>query len=82
MSFVDLTVSAQHARIEKKEEYLLVTDLDSTNGTFIDGKRLRPGVVGIVPPGSLVTFGTCLKLSLSLAFLLLVSFHFQEIYLS
>lgn len=34
-------------------------DLDSTNGTFINDKRLRPGVVAVVSPGSFITFGTC-----------------------
>ncbi|KAF3454113.1 hypothetical protein FNV43_RR04560 [Rhamnella rubrinervis] len=51
------TVSARHARIRKKEGNLLVTDLDSTNGTFIDEKRLRPGVVSIASPGSSIAFG-------------------------
>ncbi|VVA34296.1 PREDICTED: FHA [Prunus dulcis] len=39
------------------EGKLLVTDLDSTNGTFIDDKRLSAGVVATVPPGSCLTFG-------------------------
>ncbi|KAL6276747.1 hypothetical protein ACE6H2_020348 [Prunus campanulata] len=51
------TVSGVHARIQKKEGKLLVTDLDSTNGTFIDDKRLSAGVVATVPPGSCLTFG-------------------------
>ncbi|XP_057433340.1 uncharacterized protein LOC130726128 [Lotus japonicus] len=51
------TVSGVHARIQKKPGKLLVTDLDSTNGTFIDDKRLRPGVISPVSSGSLVTFG-------------------------
>ncbi|KAF7831562.1 smad/FHA domain protein [Senna tora] len=51
------TVSGVHARIQKKEGNLLVTDLDSTNGTFIDDKKLRPGVVSTVSPGSCITFG-------------------------
>ncbi|MED6150523.1 hypothetical protein PIB30_073146 [Stylosanthes scabra] len=51
------TVSAVHARIQKKQGNLLVTDLDSTNGTFVDDKRLRPGVVTTVSPGSSITFG-------------------------
>ncbi|KAJ6386271.1 hypothetical protein OIU77_029276 [Salix suchowensis] len=36
------TVSALHARIQNKGGNLVVTDLDSTNGTFIDKKRLPP----------------------------------------
>ncbi|TKY50017.1 Zeaxanthin epoxidase [Spatholobus suberectus] len=51
------TVSGVHARIQKKQGNLLVTDLDSTNGTFINDKRLRPGVVATVSPGSCITFG-------------------------
>lgn len=52
------TVSAVHARLQNMEEYLVVTDLDSTNGTFIGDKRLQPGVAAAALPGSLVTFGT------------------------
>ncbi|PRQ32748.1 putative zeaxanthin epoxidase [Rosa chinensis] len=51
------TVSGLHARIRKTDGNLLVTDLDSTNGTFIDDQRLRPGVVATLSPGSCVTFG-------------------------
>ncbi|XP_055818785.1 uncharacterized protein LOC129887640 [Solanum dulcamara] len=51
------TVSAVHAQLQNMEEYLVVTDLDSTNGTFIGEKRLVPGVAAAALPGSLVTFG-------------------------
>lgn len=51
------TVSGLHARIQKTEESLLITDLDSTNGTFIDEKRLRPGVAASALPGCKITFG-------------------------
>ncbi|KAL3850218.1 hypothetical protein ACJIZ3_012100 [Penstemon smallii] len=51
------TVSGLHARIQKTEENLLITDLDSTNGTFIDERRLTPGVVAAASPGNLITFG-------------------------
>ncbi|WCJ27976.1 SMAD/FHA domain-containing protein [Euphorbia peplus] len=51
------TVSGIHARIETKGENLLVTDLDSTNGTFINEKRLKPGVVAAVSSGNFITFG-------------------------
>nr|XP_007146045.1 hypothetical protein PHAVU_006G008100g [Phaseolus vulgaris]ESW18039.1 hypothetical protein PHAVU_006G008100g [Phaseolus vulgaris] len=51
------TVSGVHARIKKKQGNLLVTDLDSTNGTFINDKRLRPGVAATVSPGNSITFG-------------------------
>ncbi|KAF7153241.1 hypothetical protein RHSIM_Rhsim01G0197200 [Rhododendron simsii] len=51
------TVSGVHARIEKKDGVLLVTDLDSTNGTFIGEKRLKPGVAAPMSSGSYITFG-------------------------
>lgn len=51
------TVSGVHARLEKRNGQLFITDLDSTNGTFINEKRIRPGAVTSVPPGSYITFG-------------------------
>lgn len=75
MSFVDLTVSARHAQIRKKEGNLLVTDLNSTNGTFVDEKRLRPGVVSIASPGSFITFGI---FSLTYSFFLLCFFFSRK----
>ncbi|XP_004502003.1 zeaxanthin epoxidase, chloroplastic isoform X1 [Cicer arietinum] len=51
------TVSGVHARIRKNQGKLLVMDLDSTNGTFIDDKRLKPGVVATVSSGSCIIFG-------------------------
>lgn len=50
-------VSGTHARLQKKDGDLLVTDLGSTNGTFIDEKRLTPGVPSVIPSGRYVTFG-------------------------
>ena len=38
----DSTVSRFHARIDKEENDLWITDLNSTNGTFINGIRLIP----------------------------------------
>ncbi|KAG9458513.1 hypothetical protein H6P81_003021 [Aristolochia fimbriata] len=51
------TVSGLHARLESKNGVLLVTDLDSTNGTYVDEKKLRPGAVTAVSPGSIIIFG-------------------------
>lgn len=50
-------VSGAHARLEKKGGSLLVTDLDSTNGTYINERRLNPGFPASVDPGSLLIFG-------------------------
>lgn len=38
----DSTVSRYHARIDKEENTYYITDLNSTNGTFINGIRLIP----------------------------------------
>lgn len=38
----DSTVSRFHARIDKEENELWLTDLNSTNGTFLNGIRLLP----------------------------------------
>ncbi|KAL6642180.1 hypothetical protein ACP70R_020361 [Stipagrostis hirtigluma subsp. patula] len=51
------TVSGTHARLEKKDGRLVVTDLDSTNGTYINERRLVPGFPVPVDPGSLLIFG-------------------------
>ncbi|PAN15643.1 hypothetical protein PAHAL_3G013200 [Panicum hallii] len=51
------TVSGAHARLEKKDGRLLVTDLDSTNGTYINERRLNPGFPIPIDPGSLLIFG-------------------------
>ncbi|CAO2140679.1 unnamed protein product [Urochloa humidicola] len=51
------TVSGTHARLEKKDGRLLVTDLESTNGTYINERRLNPGFPIPVDPGSFLIFG-------------------------
>ncbi|XP_020884491.1 uncharacterized protein LOC9314623 isoform X2 [Arabidopsis lyrata subsp. lyrata] len=52
------TVSGVHATINTNENNLLVTDMNSTNGTFIEDKRLIPGVAAPAFPGTRITFGT------------------------
>ena len=50
-----LTVSRVHARLDRTHDGWLLTDLGSTNGTRVNGWRLRGGVP--VRPGDLVSFG-------------------------
>jgi len=53
--FGEESVSAAHAKLQRREELWFLTDLDSTNGTFVDGDQVR-GEVALMP-GSTVRFG-------------------------
>jgi len=50
----DDTVSRFHCQIVQEEDEYILRDLNSTNGTFIDGVRIREGWLA---PGSLVKMG-------------------------
>ncbi len=54
LSVSDPTISRQHAEIELFEGALLLRDLGSTNGTFLNGERVREV---LAPPGSRIAFG-------------------------
>lgn len=41
LTFADAMTSRRHARIERQADGLWVTDLGSTNGTFVNGKRVE-----------------------------------------
>ncbi len=43
---VDSRASRRHARLQAREGVLVLTDLDSTNGTRVNGARIREVVVG------------------------------------
>ncbi|PYP73690.1 MAG: hypothetical protein DMD41_04825 [Gemmatimonadetes bacterium] len=49
------SVSTSHAKLQRREGVWVLVDLDSTNGTFVDGERVQ----GETPlaPGALVRFG-------------------------
>lgn len=51
----DESVSTTHAKLQRREGIWVLVDLDSTNGTLVDGERAQ----GEVPlaPGALVRFG-------------------------
>jgi hypothetical protein len=51
----DMTVSRVHARLERTGDGWLLADLDSTNGTRVNGWRVRDRVP--VTAGDLVSFG-------------------------
>ncbi len=50
-------VSRQHACIELKEGQLYVTDLSSTNGTWLAGQRLTPYEPSIINKGDELVLG-------------------------
>lgn len=51
------TVSGDHARLSVLEGQLYCEDLGSTNGTRLNGKRIKPGNSYQVTSGSNLTFG-------------------------
>ncbi len=53
----DAYVSGQHATIEVVGDEVRLTDLGSTNGTFIEGRRLVPNQPTPVPAGATITMG-------------------------
>lgn len=55
LAIADLTVSRTHARLDRTPDGWLLTDLGSTNGTRVNGWRVRGEVR--VRPGDLVSFG-------------------------
>ncbi len=50
-------VSKRHAKLSFSHEHLIIEDLDSTNGTLINGKRIRCSTVTV---GDLVQFANAL----------------------
>ena len=38
----DETISRMHARFVREEDHMLIIDLHSTNGTYVNGVRLEP----------------------------------------
>jgi pSer/pThr/pTyr-binding forkhead associated (FHA) protein len=57
-------VSKRHAMIQKIKGDFFVTDLKSTNGTFVDGERVPEGKYVRLAPGARIKIGkSLLKLS-------------------
>ena len=56
LAIADVTVSRRHAQLERTADGWLLTDLESTNGTRINGWRVRNKVP--VRAGDLVSFGS------------------------
>ncbi len=53
------TISRSHARILRRDGKLfVVAEAGATNGTFVAGERLEPGVPREIAAGSTISFGT------------------------
>jgi pSer/pThr/pTyr-binding forkhead associated (FHA) protein len=57
----DDSVSRHHARLEYEAGSWLVSDLGSTNGTYLNGDRLPPNVPTPLPYGANIRFGAVLS---------------------
>src|SRR5690554_4188440 len=53
----DDTVSTRHARLEFVDGGWKVTDLESRNGTYVDGKRIEAGTATAIRDGVSLGFG-------------------------
>jgi len=51
-------VSARHARLSRQGNQYFIEDLDSTNGTFVRGRRLAPNIKVPIKVGDEIGFGS------------------------
>lgn len=57
-------VSRQHFRLAARDEEIVVSDLRSTNGTFVNGERLEPEAETVVEDGAGIGVGESIALRL------------------
>jgi len=57
LSLPDTLVSRHHAELRLEPEGLTLTDLHSSNGTFIDGTRLPPNQPRLLTNGAHIQIG-------------------------
>ena len=55
-SLTSPVISRYHAKIEEMEGTYFLSDLSSSNGTFLNGKRLHPEEANILIPGDKISF--------------------------
>jgi pSer/pThr/pTyr-binding forkhead associated (FHA) protein len=56
----DASVSTMHAKLQRREAIWILSDLGSTNGTFVEGERLSGEVA--LTPGTTLRFGDVIAL--------------------
>lgn len=54
---MDASVSRVHARIEKQDDKIFLTDMNSMNGTYKNGLRMEPSETLEIEPGDEIRFG-------------------------
>jgi phage tail-like protein len=50
-------VSRRHAQLDCTASSCKITDLESANGTIVNGERLTPGVAALLAPGAVIQIG-------------------------
>ncbi len=53
----DSSVSRTHAKIYELNNQLVIEDLDSTNGTFVNNYPIKAGYPAVIFPGDVIRFG-------------------------
>ncbi|MBN1220114.1 MAG: FHA domain-containing protein [Anaerolineae bacterium] len=61
-------VSGEHAKIELTRKGHTITDLNSTNGTYVNGRRLEPGKAYLLAANDIIRFSDGLGNSASLTY--------------
>lgn len=54
----DDSISRIHARFDREDERILLTDMNSTNGTYKNGLRMQPHETTEIEPGDEIRFGS------------------------
>jgi pSer/pThr/pTyr-binding forkhead associated (FHA) protein len=54
-------VSCNHAILHREGEYLMLSDLGSTNGTFVNGQRLTPHEPHVIKNGDQIRLGNLIS---------------------
>ena len=57
MCIEDASISRLHARFTQQDEAVILQDLDSTNGTWVNGKKLTAGEEAIIRRNDEIQFG-------------------------
>jgi pSer/pThr/pTyr-binding forkhead associated (FHA) protein len=62
MTVPERQVSRVHLRIQRDASGYLVEDLDSKNGTFVNGRQVQPGTPVRLQDGDEITVALCVRL--------------------